>query len=84
MTVLLKNLIVCSVQRRGSGKDLHSPVRILDQVYTPEGDLVAEHDPCGDITPESLLDFLKWHYESIDTNTHIDNIYKYFIEKGPD
>lgn len=42
-TVCVMEVIVCTKKRRGNGKD--DPIRIITEVFTKEGELIAEHDP---------------------------------------
>ncbi len=39
--------LIYSEDRRGTGKE-ESPVRIIKQLWTKQGDLVLEIDPCGE------------------------------------
>lgn len=78
--VRVKKVIVCTKKRRGDGKRSISPVRIVEEVLGLKGNLIAEDDPCGGITPETILDFLNWHYPDITKETHMEKIYAYFIE----
>lgn len=43
---VLMEVIVSTIARRGDGKD--TPIRIVRQVFTKEGHLIAEYDPCKD------------------------------------
>jgi len=48
-------LICTTLTRRGSGNDRTSPVRIITEYWTPEGEKVAEVDPVAiSLTPEML------------------------------
>lgn len=38
-------VIETDLQRRGSGKDEHSPIRVVRQYWSLEGELLAEVDP---------------------------------------
>jgi len=54
-TVKVIEVIQTSLQRRGSGKDEHSPVRVIMQYWTPGGELLAEVDPAGfTLSPERV------------------------------
>jgi hypothetical protein len=44
--VKVEQVILCSKERRGDGKSYKSPIRIVHQVFSFEGDLIAENDPC--------------------------------------
>jgi len=39
-------VIATTLLRRGKGNDEDDPVRIITQYWTPEGELLAEVDPC--------------------------------------
>lgn len=43
--VFVKEVIICTKERRGNGKD--DPIRVILQVFTKEGELIAESDPCA-------------------------------------
>lgn len=45
-----REVIVSRIARRGLGRDLSDPLRIITQVFEKDGTLIAEHDPCP--TPE--------------------------------
>lgn len=48
-------LIQTTLTRRGSGLDQTSPVRVVTEYWTPQGDKVCEVDPAAtQITPEAL------------------------------
>ncbi len=42
--VKLEEVILCSKERRGKGTEA-DPIRIIHQVYTKDGNLIAENDP---------------------------------------
>ena len=55
-----KEVIITSLLRRGKGIE-GSPVRCITQVYTKDGELIAEHDPFpGTFTPEDMRQFARW------------------------
>jgi hypothetical protein len=78
-TVAVRQLIVCTKSKRGNGS-VHSPIRIITEVCDFDGNLIAEDDPMGGISPESILEFLKYKYAQIPIDKHIQDIYAYFIE----
>jgi hypothetical protein len=43
-TAVCETVIITTILRRGSGKDEKDPVRIVLQVFTLDGDLIAEND----------------------------------------
>ena len=51
--------------------------RILTEIFDLKENLIAEHDPVGEITPESLFDFLKYHYPN---EEHETKIRAYYLE----
>ena len=79
--VYVKDMIVCTKMRRGSGQRKHSPIRVVKEIFDLDGEKIAENDPCGDISPEVLLDFLKYHYGTIKEDEHTKRIHQYFIEE---
>ena len=78
--VSVKQLIVCTKTRRGDGKREHSPIRVVTEVFDFDGKLIADEDPCGNISPEVMLDFLKSRYKEIPEEVHRERIHSYFIE----
>lgn len=79
--VKVKQVIICSKKRRGRGK-IPSPIRVITEVLDFDGNLIAEDDPSGGYTPETILDFLKWKYKSVPEDEHIENIRDYFLSAG--
>ncbi len=55
--IQIKELIVTDLSRKGSGKDILSPVRKVLEVYSKQGDLLAFHDSCGNFSIEDLVEF---------------------------
>lgn len=45
-----RQVIITRIGRRGSGAP-DSPVRVITQIWTPEGELLGEFDPCSWVTP---------------------------------
>jgi len=78
--VFVKQVIICTKQRRGKGIE-YSPIRIITEVFDLDGKLIADSDPVGNINPEVMLDFLKWHYKDISEEQHRDRISQYFTEE---
>lgn len=78
-SVAVKQLIVCSKSKRGNGS-AHSPIRVITEVCDFDGNLIAEDDPVGGVSPESILEFMKYKYPQIPTDKHTQDIYEYFIE----
>lgn len=59
-TVVCKELIVSTIARRGKGT-VHSPVRVITQVFEKDGTLIAEHDPSPETYVEwDLVHFARW------------------------
>lgn len=51
-TAKTRTVIETTLARRGAGSD-GSPIRVLTQYWTPEGEMLAEIDPCAKpLTPE--------------------------------
>ena len=40
-------VIETTLERRGTGKDADSPIRVITQYWSFDGDLLAEVDPCA-------------------------------------
>jgi len=45
-TVRVLKLIETTLTRRGEGKDLKDPIRIITQYWDLDGNLIFEIDPC--------------------------------------
>jgi hypothetical protein len=43
--IWVQKVIIATVQRRGQGKVPHDPIRIITQVFSLDGKLIAEFDP---------------------------------------
>ncbi len=74
-TVICKELIVATVERRGKGTQ-HSPIRIITKVYEKDGTEIAENDPSPEtFAPLDLVHFAgyvldkKIKYEQVTINT---------------
>ena len=74
--IKVDQFIFNSNTRRGDGGTF--PVRIVEEVFTFDGKLVAELDPFGSITIEQVYEFLKWHYKDTDNKKHLENIDSFF------
>lgn len=61
--VKLMQVIYCTKERRGDGKSDISPVRAITEVFTTDGELIAEKDPCGGYSREDMISFAL-HYKS--------------------
>jgi hypothetical protein len=55
--IQVKELIVTDLSRKGTGKDVTSPIRAVVEVYTKEGELLAYHDSQGNYSVEDLISF---------------------------
>jgi hypothetical protein len=51
MSARVMQVIETKLERRGDGKDARSPVRIVTQYWSLEGELLAEVDPCAEVLP---------------------------------
>ena len=58
--IQVKELIITDLSRKGSGKDVTSPIRTVLEVYTKEGDLLAFNDSQGCYSIEDLISFSKF------------------------
>ena len=43
--VFCEQVIISTKEKRGDGKVYEDPVRCITQVFTTEGELIAEYDP---------------------------------------
>lgn len=41
--VFTMEVIICTKERRGNGED--DPIRVITEVFTKDGELIAEYDP---------------------------------------
>jgi hypothetical protein len=60
-TVSVKELIVSTLARRGNGKQ--TPIRVVTEIFTKDGEKIAEHDPCANEEVFALFDlihFARW------------------------
>jgi hypothetical protein len=80
MSVKVEKVIRCSEKKRGTGEDVTSPVRIVEEVYTLDGELIAENDPLGGFTTEDIGEFLISYYNDISLSTHIKNMDEFFVK----
>jgi hypothetical protein len=55
--VKVMQVIYCTKERRGRGTSDLSPVRIITEIYSVDGQFIAEADPCGGYTIEDMTDF---------------------------
>lgn len=58
--IQVKELIVTDLSRKGTGKDVTSPIRTVLEVYTKDGELLAYHDSQGNYSVEDLISFSKF------------------------
>ncbi len=75
----MEEVIICKKERRGSGKDEASPIRIITQVYNRSGMLIGEDDPYS-TNVENIADFMKHHFSDIPEDEVRKRIHEYFIE----
>lgn len=57
LMIQVKELVITDLSRKGSGKNVFSPVRAVIEVYSKSGDLLAFHDSHGNFSVEDLLEF---------------------------
>jgi len=43
--VFIQEVIICTKKRRGNGSSSDNPIRIITEVFTKDGKLIAEYDP---------------------------------------
>lgn len=55
--IKVKELIVTDLSRKGTGKDVTSPIRTVLEVYTKAGELLAYNDSQGNYSVEDLISF---------------------------
>ena len=55
--VEVKELIVTDLSRKGTGKDVTSPIRTVLEIYTKDGKLLAYLDSQGNFSVEDLISF---------------------------
>lgn len=55
-------VIVTTLTRRGTGKDADSPIRIVTQYWSLDGELLAEVDPCP---PTPLREVMRGGYDAL-------------------
>ena len=78
--VYVAELIVCEKERRGTGKCKSSPIREVLQIYTKDGNLLAEYDRLSSPI-EVIVDFIKYHYnDHEEQQKKIDAAYEYFVK----
>lgn len=58
MTAKVIAAIETELERRGTGKDLTSPIRIIKQFWTLDGKLLAEIDPITQPLPDAVKDLV--------------------------
>jgi len=55
--IQVKELVITDLSRKGSGKNVFSPVRTVIEVYSKQGELLAFHDSFGNYSIEDLISF---------------------------
>lgn len=59
-TVQAQEVIICTKARRGKGVTL-DPIRVITEVFTKDGQLIAEHDPSPNtFTADEVLRFARY------------------------
>lgn len=75
MSAQLIEVICTRLDTRGDGKSSASPIRRLTQYWTPDGELLAEVDPCAeDITEQLRIERLK--------NMELEAVLAYYKQKA--
>ena len=68
-TVKQITLIETTLTREGEGKSPSSPVRIITQYWTMDGQLVIQRDPCAvQVTPEKMAKLRETVYARMGEN----------------
>jgi hypothetical protein len=63
-TTRCEEVIITDLARRGKGVK-HSPIRAIVQVYTKQGELIAEYDPSPEtFTVMDLVNFTRWWWNA--------------------
>lgn len=70
-TVECKELIISTLERRGSGKHVYDPIRKITQVFEKDGSLIAEQDPDQMFTK---LDMVMFGKHILARNTKFENV----------
>lgn len=55
--VVVQEVVITDLARRGTGKDTFSPIRNLLEVYSKQGALLAVHDSLGNYAQEDMIAF---------------------------
>lgn len=58
--IQVKELIITDLSRKGTGKDVTSPIRTVLEIYTKDGQLLACHDSQGNYSVEDLISFSRF------------------------
>lgn len=58
--IQVKELIVTDLSKKGTGENVTSPIRIVLEVYTKDGQFLAFHDSQGNYSVEDLISFSKF------------------------
>lgn len=56
------NVVYCRKEMRGDGTDF-DPIRVIQQIYHPDGDLLMEHDHLREFTRKDLKEFSEYVLE---------------------
>ena len=73
--ICIKDVIWCEKEKRGTEIDRSSPIRIITQIYDNNGELIAEKDPCGGYSIETIVEFSKWLIVNWDKNESVVNLF---------
>jgi|GEM_PF-6892040 len=55
-----EEVIITTQKRVGTGQNITSPIRLVKQVFSKDGDLIAESDPMGNYTVEDIMRFSEY------------------------
>lgn len=84
VSTYVDEVIISNIKVRGTGKDQSSPLRIVTEVYTKDGELIAEKDDLK-YTIEQIVAFVKkispWNnLEALTENGIADHFNKFIHE----
>lgn len=80
-TIYTTEVIISHQERRGTGS-AHDPIRAITQVYSKEGELIAEYDPQPTtFSAMDLVHFENWQAENGKCMATIEDVYKWLDRK---
>lgn len=64
-TARVIQVIETTIERRGAGDHARSPIRIITQYWSLDGNLLAEVDPCAEVVPIEAETCERASYEDV-------------------